>query len=164
MDDLDRQLIALEQNALRYMLQVEVPRYPLTALGLYDFASPMPDPDASLDTIRHNEIRPPAQMVSALAVALSLQGVYDPTVIGVPTREAKLVLKRLIASLAAGHVANAGPSGVDPRWGDNWQSAHWAFFAGLGAFLVWDSLDVVTREAIARVVVHEAGRFDFDLP
>lgn len=163
-DDLDQQLIALERNALRYMLQVEVPRYPVTALGLYDFASTTPSPGASLDSIRHDEIRPPAQMVSALAVALSLRGVYDPGGIGVPTAEARRVLDRLISSLAWVHVANADSRGLAARWGDSWQSAHWAFFAGFGAFLVWNTLDASTQEAIARLVVHEARRFDTDPP
>src|SRR5690606_29415372 len=101
---------------------------------------PIPDPDATLDSILHDEIRPPAQMVSALAVALSLRGVYDSSEIGVPIGEARRVLRRLIASLAEGHVANAEGLGRPARWGNSWQSAHWAFFAGFGAFLLWDTL------------------------
>lgn len=163
-DVLDHQLIALQRNALRYMLHVEVPRFPETELGLYDFASPSPRPGASLDTVRHDEIRSPAQMVSALAVALSLRGVYDPAEVGVPTAEARRVLQRLISSLAESHVANPESLGGGPRWGDSWQSAHWAFFTGFGAFLVWNTLDAPTQESVARVVVHEAGRFDRDPP
>lgn len=164
-DELDRQLIELERNALRYMLLDEVRQYPETEAGLYDFWAILHNPDYSRpETILHDQIRPPAQMASALSVSLALGEVYDPTEIGVPRGEARDVLELLLRSLAEGHVSNTDRPTSEGRWGDNWQSAHWAFFCGFAAYLAWDSLDQSTQEAVARVVVHESSRFDVAPP
>lgn len=98
-------------------------------------------------------IRPPAGEAFALAVALGT-GAYDAGATGVSEAEAREVATRLAASVAAGHVAN-GAGG----WGDDWQTALWAYYAGFAGWLLWDDLTAAQRAGITAMVVHEADRF-----
>jgi hypothetical protein len=98
-------------------------------------------------------IRPPADMVFALAVSLKL-GVYDATYTGVSVTDATNIAKKIIRSLAYHHSVNTSGG-----WGDGWQSASWAFSAGAAGWLMWDDItDATNREYIRKMVEHEANR------
>ncbi|BCW97996.1 MAG: hypothetical protein KatS3mg024_0823 [Armatimonadota bacterium] len=66
----------------------------------------------------------------------------------------------LVRYLSATHRANQLATGDGKQWGDQWQSAHWAAYAGKAAWLIWDRLDDNTRQMAARMVIHEADRFN----
>ena len=66
----------------------------------------------------------------------------------------------ILRYLSATHRANHLPTGDGKQWGDQWQSAHWTAYAGSAAWLIWDHLDEDTRLAVARMVEHEADRFN----
>ncbi|WP_412538784.1 hypothetical protein R8Z50_23370 [Longispora sp. K20-0274] len=103
-----------------------------------------------------DKIRPAAAEAFGLAVSLKL-GVYqtgnnsnpNPT-----TAVAKARTTRLIGSLAYQHRVNTAGG-----WGNAWQSAHWAAFAGFAGWLMWDDLSVTDREYVRRMVESEANRF-----
>jgi hypothetical protein len=104
-------------------------------------------------------IRPAAGAALALAASLGT-GAYDATVTGAPEPAARATGVRLAASLAQRHAATT-PGG----WGDEWQSALWAYYAGFAAWLLWDDLSAADREAVRAMVVHEADRFvDYEVP
>jgi hypothetical protein len=98
-------------------------------------------------------IRPPASEAVAIATALST-GAYDSEVAGVPEDEARARAIRLVASLAHRHAATTSGG-----WGDEWQSALWAYYAGFAGWLLWDELPLEDQQAVERMVVHEADRF-----
>lgn len=66
----------------------------------------------------------------------------------------------VVRYLSATHRANQLATGDGKQWGDQWQSAHWAAYAGKAAWLIWDRLDDETRQMTARMVFHEADRFN----
>jgi putative cell wall-binding protein len=103
--------------------------------------------------ILEHEIRHPAAMSLGLATSIAFD-VYDPSITGVSELEAINKTKKLISSLAYRHKANS-KSG----WGDHWQSAHWAYFAGFAGWLMWDKLSITDREYVRKMVEYEANRF-----
>jgi hypothetical protein len=82
-------------------------------------------------TLEH-EIRHPAAMSLGLATSIAF-GIYDSSFTGVPKIEAIDKTRKLISSLAYRHKSNSKGG-----WGDHWQSAHWAYFAGFAGWLMWD--------------------------
>ncbi len=97
-------------------------------------------------------IRPPAQTALALGILLALHE-ENEDIIGY-TREELLETQRLlIGSLSRAHVANEG------TWGSCWQCAHWSFFTGFGAWLVWNELPPDTQQHTAHMIEFEANRF-----
>jgi hypothetical protein len=56
------------------------------------------------------------------------------------------------------HVTGSRPTGDGKKWGDAWQSAHWAHALGRGAWFVWADLPPDLQEGARRVVAHEADR------
>jgi len=101
-----------------------------------------------------NNIRPGAAQASGLATALSM-GVYSATVTGVSLANAKAMTVKLISSLAYRHKSN-----TTGGWGDAWQSAHWAAFAGTAGWLMWADLSTTDREYVRKMVEYEANRFN----
>ncbi|QBG49149.1 hypothetical protein EGM51_17755 [Verrucomicrobia bacterium S94] len=93
---------------------------------------------------KEHTIRPATSAAYGLAVALC-----TGTVSG---EEALEITLKLIRGAASIHKANGG------KWGDHWQSSLWAAQLGRAAWMLWDELDMETREQVARLVVHEAGR------
>lgn len=98
-------------------------------------------------------IRQPAG--EAMALAISLQtGAYDPAHTGVPTDEATRITLRLIGSVAKSHLSNSTNG-----WGNVWQSALWAYYAGYAGWLMWDQLGDADRADVQNMVEYEADRF-----
>ncbi|BCB05777.1 cell wall-binding repeat-containing protein [Bacillus sp. KH172YL63] len=106
-----------------------------------------------------SDIRHPAAMSLGLATSLSFK-VYNPSYIGVPESEAIDHTSQLVSSLAFHHRANS-----QNGWGNRWQSAHWAYFAGFGGWLIWDDLSKENQEYVRKMVEYEANRFiDYKVP
>ena len=105
----------------------------------------------TLGGIAENNIRPPAMEAIGLATSLKL-GAYDPIVTGVSTATATATATKLIKSVALAHKANT-PSG----WGDVWQSALWATYAGTAGWLMWADLSTTDREYVRKMVESEAN-------
>ncbi|WML41217.1 cell wall-binding repeat-containing protein [Neobacillus sp. OS1-2] len=106
-----------------------------------------------------NEIRHPAAMSLGLATSFAFN-IYNPSSTNVSEEEAKEKTLKLISSLAYRHKAN-----IAGGWGDQWQSAHWAYFTGFAGWLMWDELSAVNREYVQKMVEYEANRFnDYFVP
>jgi hypothetical protein len=109
----------------------------------------------NLGGIGEGSIRPPASEALALAVSLKT-GVYNSTVTTVNTTEAHQKAAKLIRSLAHSHRVNLANG-----WGNAWQSALWATYAGTAGWLMYDSpyLSATDRQDIRQMVEYEANRF-----
>ncbi len=96
----------------------------------------------------------------ALGYATILRGPYDEAAGGVPAARLAGDLAGLLRTVAITHRANFLPTSDGKPWGDQWQSAYWAGIAGEAAWLVWDRLPEDVRLLVARMVEHEANRFN----
>ncbi len=104
-------------------------------------------------------VRPIASEAFALAVALRTNA-YDEDSVGVPAWIAEASAHCLVVDLANTHLAT-----LEDGWGDHWQSALWAAYAGTAGWLLWDSLSPADARAVARMVEAEAMRFvDYVVP
>jgi hypothetical protein len=106
-----------------------------------------------------NWIRPNASSVEGFAFLYRF-GPYDAQEVGV-TRE-KLLAETIIPMmryLVTTHVTGDRATGDGKKWGDMWQSAHWACSLGRAAWYAWDDLPQDLRDGVRRVVAHEADRF-----
>lgn len=119
------------------------------------------DPTLSLLTESgHDEhhIRPNTGAVEGFC-ALYRFGPYDQSVVGVSRAELlRQTILPMMRYLVATHVSGSRPTGDGRRWGDAWQSAHWAQMLGHGAWYAWEDLPGDVRSGVARVVAHEADR------
>ncbi|MGI8416390.1 MAG: NPCBM/NEW2 domain-containing protein [Nakamurella sp.] len=136
-------------NTNKYALQTWYPTAYGSQTGQY----------LNLGGISEQQIRQPASEALALAISLKTGG-YDPSRTGVSTAAATAITLRLITSLAHHHLANTAGG-----WGDDWQTALWAYFAGSAGWLMWDDLDSTERQLVQNMVTHEADRFiDYQVP
>lgn len=106
-----------------------------------------------LGGVSEAQIRSAASEGYAIAVALKT-GSYDPAAFGVPVEHAFAIAIRLCTSVAHHHRATTRSG-----WGDAWQSALWAYYAGNAAWLLWDELAVDARRQVAAMLAYEADRF-----
>jgi hypothetical protein len=104
--------------------------------------------------IGESQIRPAASEALAMAAALKT-GAYDADYTGVSRDQAERITLRLVESLAHRHRATSPGTG----WGDHWQSALWAYWAGSAGWFMWDELSPSGRAAVQAMVRHEADRF-----
>jgi len=103
-------------------------------------------------------IRPNTGAVEGFAF-LHRFGPYDEKLVGVSRTELmSSTIVPMMRYLAATHVTGSRPTSDGKRWGDAWQSAHWAQMLGRGAWFVWADLPADLREDVRRVVAHEAER------
>ena len=77
----------LTNNALKYVLNNEIAKLETEASGLFDF-----------NGNKEHSIRPPAQTVMALGIALSID-MYDEKTVGIPRSEAIQIQIKLIRTL-----------------------------------------------------------------
>jgi hypothetical protein len=92
---------------------------------------------------------------TALSVAIALRtGAYDANRVGRTRAFASDYVVWLTRSVACQHRAITVGG-----WGEQWQSAFWAYLAGTAGWLSWDDLDDVDRAYVARMVEFEANRF-----
>lgn len=92
-------------------------------------------------------------------------GPYDESVVGVArSRLLSETVIPMIRYLVATHVTGTRPTSDQRRWGDAWQSAHWAQQLGCGAWYVWDELPEDVRLGVRRLVAHEADRIAQSTP
>ncbi|MFW6164084.1 MAG: hypothetical protein ACODAJ_15055, partial [Planctomycetota bacterium] len=112
----------------------------------------------------HREWQVRQNATVALGYATLLLGDYDVEVAGVPRAQIESDLAGLLRYIAATHKTNFLPTGDGSPWGDQWQSALWAHWAGRAAWLAWDRLDADTRVMFARLLAHEADRFNTRSP
>ncbi|MEH7501525.1 DNRLRE domain-containing protein [Neobacillus drentensis] len=104
--------------------------------------------------------RSPASQAFGLAISLKT-GIYDESKTGVSEKEATDAAIKLATSVAHENKANAGLTGLKQYqpWGDDWQAAHWAYYAGYAAWLLWDDLDDEQKQLVINMVEYEANRF-----
>lgn len=105
-----------------------------------------------------NFIRPNTGIVAGLAF-LHHFGPYDDGRVGL-SRSGLLQTKiiPMVRYLTATHLTGTRPTGDGKRWGDAWQSAHWAGSLGLAAWWLGTDLPEELGGAVRRVVAHEADR------
>lgn len=107
-------------------------------------------------TVNEYVYRFPATQAFGIAVAIRT-GIYDEAYVGVSKETAKATAIKLVTSVAYGHKANGGHY---QSWGDDWQAAHWAYYAGYTAWLFWEDLSAQDQELIKNMIVYEADRFN----
>lgn len=98
-------------------------------------------------------IRPSASQAISLAISLKLNA-YSSTATGVSEASAKAITLKLVRSLAYRHLSNTSGG-----WGNEWQSALWAHYAGTAGWLMWADLSATDREYVRKMVEYEANRF-----
>lgn len=113
-----------------------------------------------VDNHEEHAVRQNATVAFCYATLLLEPDRYDPAVTGVSYAELERDCRALVKYLALSHVSGLLPTGDRRPWGDHWQSALWCRWAGHAAWLVWDRLDDETRILVARMVEHEADRFN----
>lgn len=99
-------------------------------------------------------VRYPAMTALSVATALKL-GVYNPVNLSAANATVRDV--NLIRTIAARHKAN----NTDPAtaWGYDWQTALWAYYDGMAAWMMWDKLSTTDRDNVVNMLVTEADRF-----
>lgn len=100
-------------------------------------------------------IRETIDMMYAVATALKLD-VYDEDYVGVSKEEATKMVVDVAKTLARLHKANG--LDLEGAWGDQWQSASWAYSIGFVGWLLWDNLETVDQQYIYKMIEHEANR------
>jgi len=93
-----------------------------------------------------------------VAALLATDAAYDPNVTGVSRLRVLARARECLAYMTRGHVTGDLACADGRKWGDHWQSAWWTAKMALGARLIWAYLTEAEREAVRRVVVHEADR------
>ncbi len=105
--------------------------------------------------------------VVAFAYSSMLLGTWDEAgasfheaPVGVSRKKVEEDLIQLLRYITITHKANFLPTGDGEPWGDHWQSAHWANFAGQAAWHVWDDLPDDIKLMTVRMLMYEANRFN----
>jgi hypothetical protein len=120
------------------------------------------DPRYSLTTASRSTehfIRPNAAILEGLCF-LHRFGPYDASRVGIGRKELfEEKILPMLRYLVATHATGTRATGDGKRWGDQWQSAHWAQALGRASWMAWDDLPPDLRVAVRRVLAHEADRF-----
>jgi hypothetical protein len=91
-----------------------------------------------------------------MAVTVALKtGIYDEAVTGVTQAEATNRAVKMVKSIAYWHKYRTSSG-----WGNSWQSALWAAYAGQAGWMLWSSLDTTYKNYITGMVEYEANRFN----
>lgn len=108
---------------------------------------------------REHWIRPNTGTLAGFAFLYRF-GEYDEQIVGVS--RAELLEKTMLPMfryLIATHLTGVRPTSDGKRWGDAWQSAHWAHQIGRAGWWIWEDLPEDIRAGLRKVVAHEAERF-----
>jgi hypothetical protein len=97
--------------------------------------------------------RLPAGMAFGLAIAIKT-GAYDEKITGVPVQEAQAKAIKMLTAVAYDHQSNPGRK----VWGSDWQAAHWAYYCGYGAWLLWDRVKPADQKLVKQMLIFEANR------
>lgn len=108
----------------------------------------------SKSKVNEYRYRFPAAMSFGLAIAIRT-GIYEPSVTGVSLLEAKSKAIQMVSAIAYDHKVNNGRK----VWGGDWQAAHWAYYSGYVAWLLWDDFSLKDQSNIIQMMVSEADRF-----
>ncbi|WP_316784907.1 hypothetical protein [Pedobacter frigiditerrae] len=108
----------------------------------------------SKSKVNEYRYRFPAAMSFGIAIAIKT-GIYDQTVTGVSLQGAKEKTLLMIRSIAYDHKIN----NTRKVWGGDWQAAHWAYYTGYGAWLLWDDFSPKDQSNILKMMIAEADRF-----
>jgi hypothetical protein len=104
-------------------------------------------------------VRPNAGTAAGLAFIYRF-GAYDERIVGLPREELlKTKLVPMLRYLVTTHVTGSRPTSDGKKWGDAWQSAHWADSIGMAAWWAGADLPADLAADVRRVVAHEADRF-----
>lgn len=112
-----------------------------------------------VDYSAEHGVRQNADVALAFAV-LSKLGDFDDKAAGTTRAQVHADAIGLIRYLSSTHVANFLPTGDGKKWGDHWQSAYWTASVGKAAWLLWDDLPDDVKVMCARMIVHEANRYN----
>lgn len=150
-------------NSVRYLLNAwwkDKKKYDTQIAAEYiNFAKdPQVDLYGNPATSREQRVRPAATQALVLAISLRM-GKYNPVTAGATAANARLRAVKLLKSVARSHWVNYSPGLDVVWWGNDWQSALWAYNAGLAAWMLWDDLSVADREYVRRMVEAEANRY-----
>lgn len=108
----------------------------------------------SKSKVNEYRYRFPAAMAFGIAISIKT-GIYDATVTGVSLQEAKDKTISLASSVAYDHKIN----NTRKVWGGDWQAAHWAYYTGYTAWLLWDEFSAKDRSHVVQMMIAEADRF-----
>lgn len=108
----------------------------------------------SKSKVNEYRYRFPAAMSFGIAIAIRT-GIYDSAVTGVSLQEAKNKTIQMVGTIAYDHKVN----NTRKVWGGDWQAAHWAYYSGYVAWLLWDEFSDKDHSNIIKMMVSEADRF-----
>jgi hypothetical protein len=108
-----------------------------------------------IDKFDERGIRPIATVCYAISFALMVAKMTEGE-LGVSPEVAMQRLKYAVKGTAAAYKKNRNDG---KGFGDQWQSALWAAFAGHGAWFIWNQLDTETKTMVQIMLVSEADRF-----
>src|ERR1019366_4497434 len=93
--------------------------------------------------------------MEAYGMAVSVQtGAYNAVLAGVSASSALNRTLKMTRSLGYCHLVNQAGG-----WGNDWQTAHWAWLAGTAGWMLWTNLPATDQELVRRMVEYEANRF-----
>ena len=108
----------------------------------------------SKSKVNEYRYRFPAAMAFGLAISIKT-GIYEPAITGVSLQEAKEKTIRLVKAVAYDHKVNT----TRKVWGGDWQAAHWAYYSGYAAWLLWEDFSAKDQANLIKMIVSEADRF-----
>lgn len=108
----------------------------------------------SKSKVNEYRYRFPAAMSFGIAIAIKT-GIYDQSLTGVSLQAAKEETLQMLRSIAYDHKIN----NTRKVWGGDWQAAHWAYYTGYAAWLLWDDFSPKDRSFILKMMIAEADRF-----
>jgi len=148
-DQLAKDVISSLLNANKFALTTwyhDIKNYRTDASGYLDLKSK--------SKVNEYRYRFPGAMSFGIAIAIRT-GIYDPAVTGVSLQEAKNKTIQMVSAVAFDHKVN----NTRKVWGGDWQAAHWAYYSGYAAWLLWDEFSAVDQSNIIKMIVSEADRF-----
>lgn len=105
------------------------------------------------------EVRPNTGGVAGFAFLYKF-GNYNPSITGVsrPVLLQDYIIP-MMRYLCRTHLTGDLNTSDGKKWGDQWQSAHWANALAKGAWWIWDDLPDDVKKGVLNVVKFEARRF-----